>query len=135
MNQLPAGLLTAAEVVHMTADIRGMCDDTDTGVSVQLRYASGQGFDSRTGVFASTSSSDTVICHRAPLSAKDVERSGGLYRMGDTSFHVSSESLTSTPDETTAIYDTTTGERWDVITVQRDVLGAHFDIVARRAGG
>jgi len=119
----------------MTADIRGMCDDPDTGVSVQIRYASGQSFDARTGAFQATNSSDTVTCHRAPLSAKDVERSGGLYQMGDTSYHVSSASLTSTPDETTAIYDTTTGERWDVITVQRDVLGAHFDIVARRAGG
>lgn len=119
----------------MSADIRGMVSDADVGVEIELGYTGGTVFDAATGISAGTTSTDTLTCYRAPLTERQIAQSAGMYQTEDMMFLVSSESLTSTPDQKTTIRETGTGDRWAVITVQRDVLGAHYDIRCRKAGG
>lgn len=131
MNLPGPGLVDAATLESLRADLRSLANDPDAARVVTLTTPTlAATFNTASGATTATTTSDTVRAYLAPLTVREVG-DGEVYRLGDRRLFVDPSLLTVPPTVSSTV--TLDGETWRAVTAEFDPLTAIHRLVIRRS--
>lgn len=129
MNHPSTGTLDARQVTHLTADLRAMLTDIDTGLNAVVSTPQSQGVDLVTGQAAEALAVDAVTGWGGPLTRREIASAGGFYETGDMRLVVMAGDLSATPGTHSRFRIDTTD--YAVVHAERDALLLAWHLVGR----
>jgi len=130
MKQTGPGLLDPVGLAALTADVKSLIQDTDTGQNAEVSIASSTSVNYATGASTTTEDQINVTAWVAPVSYKDL-RDSPEYQAGDVSVLVILDDLEGyAPSTQTRL--TIDSTAYQVLGVKTDPLNIHAQLICRK---
>ncbi len=130
MNITGPGLLDPVGLAALTADVKSLIQDTDTGEAADVSIASSTSINYATGASTTTETSTTLIAYTAPVTYREL-RESPEYDVADISVIIVIADL----DDVALSTDTRltiNSKPYTVLSVQADPLNIHARLICRR---